>query len=77
MSPQTTQFAICLLEDSQGEDLIRHKFYRVLPDPEAPPNYIRIVDESGEDYLYPARAFVFVSLPLEVTQQLLTQPLVG
>lgn len=75
MSATNTQFAICLREDPQGEDLIRHKIYRVLPDAEAPAGYLRIVDESGEDYLYSAHAFVLVSLPAEVTQQLIEQPL--
>ena len=75
MSDATVQFAICLREDPQGEDLILHKIYRVLPDPAVPAGYLRIVDESGEDYLYSARAFALVSLPPEVAEKLLEQPL--
>ena len=41
-----------------------HKIYRALPDEQAlAAGDLRIVDESGEDYLYPATAFVAVSLP--------------
>lgn len=74
MSAPAIQFAICLREDQQGEDLILHKIYRVLPDPAAPAGYLRVVDESGEDYLYSAQAFALVSLPPEVAEKLLEQP---
>jgi hypothetical protein len=41
-----------------------HKIYRVLPDQGAgSEGDIRVVDESGQDYLYPAEYFVFVELP--------------
>jgi hypothetical protein len=76
MHANDTQFAICLREDPQGEDLILHKIYRVLPDPAAPAGYLRVVDESGEDYLYSARAFVLVSLPPEVAEKLVGPSLV-
>lgn len=75
MSSIEPQFAICLGEDPQGEDLILHKIYRVLPDSEAPTGYLRIVDESGEDYLYSAHAFALISLPPEVAEKLIEQPL--
>ncbi len=68
MSSASVPFAICIREDPQGDDLVLHKIYRVLPDSDAPPGYLRIVDESGEDYLYSARAFVCVSLPSEVAE---------
>ena len=71
MTTDTLQFAICLREDPQGEDLVLHKIYRVLPDPAAPAGYLRVVDESGEDYLYSARAFALVSLPAEVAEKLI------
>ena len=46
--------------------------YRVLPDEDAATNGdIRIVDESGEDYLYPAEYFVFLELPKAVEKSLL------
>ena len=71
MTTGTTQLAICLREDSQGEDLILHKVYRVLPDPAAPAGYLRVIDESGEDYLYSACAFALVVLPADVAEKLL------
>jgi hypothetical protein len=49
-----------------------HKIYRIIPDEDAAEDGdIRIVDESGEDYLYPARWFVLVRLPQPVKQSLL------
>ncbi len=71
MPTDPMQFAICLRADPQGEDLILHKIYRVLPDPAAPAGYLRVVDEAGEDYLYSARAFALVSLPADVAEQLI------
>jgi len=58
-----TGFAICLRNDG-AEDLEVRKVYRVLPDKAAgTEGYLRVIDESGEDYLYPAVYFVFVELP--------------
>lgn len=55
-------------------DLERGKVYKVLPDLEAEQtSWLRIVDESREDYLYPANGFVFVEIPQHV-QQLLSAP---
>lgn len=65
------QFAICIatLED---EDLETWKIYRVLPDAKAREvECLRVIDESGEDYLYPQNQFVVVELPKEVQQKLL------
>jgi hypothetical protein len=51
------------------EDLERRKVYRVIPDKDAEKDgYIRVIDESGEDYLYPASYFVRVRLPQEAEQ---------
>jgi hypothetical protein len=48
------------------------KIYQVLPDADAAQHqYLRIIDESGEDYLYPAAYFVLVDLPKEVQEALL------
>ena len=56
-------FAICL-ENRGAEDLDIRKVYRVLHDKDAAATgYVRVIDESGEDYLYPADYFVFVELP--------------
>ncbi len=56
-------FAICLRNDD-SEDLEVRKIYRILPDAKAAAEgYLRVVDESGEDYLYPQEYFVFIELP--------------
>jgi hypothetical protein len=48
-----------------------HKIYRVLPDEEAAQEGdLRVIDESGEDYLYPEDYFVLVDLPRETVRAL-------
>jgi len=57
------RFVICV-QNQGAEDLEVRKVYRVLPDKTAgAEGYLRVIDESGEDYLYPADYFVFVELP--------------
>jgi hypothetical protein len=52
--------------------LTLRRIYQVLPDESAAKShYIRIIDNEGEDYLYPAAYFVFVDFPLAVEQALL------
>jgi hypothetical protein len=47
------KFALCV-ENNDCEDLEKRKIYQLLPDDDAEKEgYIRVVDESGEDYLYP------------------------
>lgn len=62
--PKTRKrFAICI-ENQACDDLEVGKVYRILPDRlAAAKSYLRVVDDSGEDYLYPASCFVFVELP--------------
>ena len=58
-------FALCI-ENKGCEDLEKRKIYRILPDDEAAKDgYLRIIDESGEDYLYPQSYFILIKLPLE------------
>jgi len=58
------RFAICVNNDEYLASLELHKVYRVLHDKEAEQDGdLRLVDESGEDYLYPAEYFVLVELP--------------
>lgn len=63
MPTREEKYAICV--DNRGaEDLEVRKVYRMLHDKEAAATgYVRVVDESGEDYLYPAHYFVRVELP--------------
>ncbi len=63
MPKSKKQFAICLRNDD-CDDLELRKVYRVLPDAAAAAEgYLRVLDESGEDYLYPAEYFVLVDVP--------------
>ncbi len=65
------QFAVCIRNEGYQASLERHKIYLVLPDTEAASHgEIRIIDESGEDYLYPADWFVAISLPEQVKASL-------
>ena len=57
------RFAICIDNAEYPAALETHKIYRVLMDKEAEREDLRIVDESGEEYLYPAEYFVLVNLP--------------
>ena len=57
-------FAVCIDNADYPASLEARKLYEVLPDTEAASHrQLRIVDESGEDYLYPARYFRLVTLP--------------
>jgi len=66
-----SRFVICV-QYTGCEDLELGKVYRVLPDESAVRDgYIRVIDESGEDYLYPAEYFVPIALPQEAERALL------
>ena len=68
----TPQFAVCLFNADYPASLELHKIYRVIPDEEAARDGdIRIIDESDEDYLYPADWFVIVQLPQKVQDAIL------
>ena len=63
-------FALCI-ENKDCEDLERRKIYQMLPDDEAKAEgYLRVIDESGEDYLYPESYFILVQLPIEAREAL-------
>jgi hypothetical protein len=56
------RFAICVTDTEP--DLVSRRVYQVLPDKSAArSDYLRVVDESGEDYLYPAHYFVRIRIP--------------
>jgi hypothetical protein len=70
-SSKKNLFAICVSSDG-CDDLEVWKLYRVLPDDKAAEDdYVRVVDESGDDYLYPAKRFVFVELARPAVKRLL------
>jgi hypothetical protein len=67
-----TQFALCLDSTDYEVSLELGKLYRVVPDEEADSHgYIRVIDESGEDYAYDANRFHLLTLPETVEQTLL------
>ncbi len=58
------EFVLCIHNDEYPVSLERRKVYRVIADPQASQkNFVRIIDESGEDYLYPVSYFVPVQIP--------------
>jgi hypothetical protein len=66
----TTKFVICTQNTGYEASLELRKLYRVLPDPGAKAHdQIRVVDESGEDYLYPSSFFVPIDLPASVAKR--------
>ena len=66
-----SSFALCVHDDG-SEDLEQRKAYQVLPDRAAArEGYVRIVDESGEDYLYPSELFVPLRLPSSIARRLM------
>ena len=65
-----TRFLLCV-RNKGCEDLELRKLYEQLPDTRgAKEGFVRVVDESGEDYLYPADRFIAVELPREVERAL-------
>ena len=70
MEKEEKIFALCV-ENKDCEDLEKRKIYQVLRDEEAEKEgYFRIIDESGEDYLYPQSYFILVQLPREAQEAL-------
>ena len=60
-------YILCVDDGGYPESLEVRKIYPVLPDEKAASrDYVRIIDETGEDYLYPMKYFVALNLPPEV-----------
>jgi hypothetical protein len=58
------KLVLCLRNDGYEVSLERRKIYQVVPDREGTAHgQLRVVDESGEDYLYPATFFAPIALP--------------
>jgi hypothetical protein len=71
MRQPTKEFALCVNNADYKASLILGKVYRIIPDTEAGrDDLVRIVDESGEDYLYHKTHFVFVDFPRAIAQKL-------
>ena len=72
MKRTSTQFALCLDNAGNEASLIRGKVYRAVQDQRAAKDgLIRIIDESGEDYLFSRTQFVVVDFPQPVSRKLL------
>lgn len=66
------QFAVCVNNEDHQASLELHKIYQVMPDKEAAAEGdLRVVDESGEDYLFPSSLFVSINPPEKVKDSLL------
>ena len=64
-------FVLCIDNTDYEASLITRKMYEVIPDEQAEKDdMIRVIDESGEDYLYHASHFVFIQLPAETERAL-------
>ena len=59
-------YVVCIDNADYPASLEKHKIYRMIDDAAADDGDIRIIDESGEDYLYPAKGFVAIEVPAAV-----------
>lgn len=65
------RFVVCIDNTDYLASLIPGKLYEVLPDEDAAQDeFIRVIDESGEDYLYHQSLFMPVELPLKIQRAL-------
>jgi len=72
MTKVSNQFVICVKNDGFPASLERRKIYVALRDPPAEKRgQLRVVDESGEDYLYPKAFFRPIALPYSIKKALL------
>ncbi len=66
------RYAVCITNKGNEASLERNKLYVLLPDRQAQADgLVRVIDEDGEDYLYPAAWFVAVEVPKAVRASLL------
>jgi hypothetical protein len=69
---EPNHFVVCLDNEGYQASLEVGKLYRYVPDKEAQAEgLLRVIDESGEDYLYPVDWFVFIDLPRSLERSLL------
>ena len=72
MKASGKRFVVCLKNKRYDVSLERRKIYQVLPDPRAAKDgLIRVIDESGEDYLYPQSYFASIELPQRIRRAVL------
>ena len=69
MQNDKTQYVVCVQNKDYTASLELRKIYAVIPDPDAEAHgMIRLMDESGEDYLYPRDFFLPIELPKTVAK---------
>jgi hypothetical protein len=72
MKSRDHRFMICVRNDDHPASLELRKLYQLIPDLKAAKlHLVRVIDESGEDYLYPEDYFVAVKLPQSVGRAVL------
>lgn len=72
VSTPSTKLVVCVKNQGYEASLELRKLYCIVPDPEAKKHkLLRVVDESGEDYLYPEHHFLPAALPPAVRQAVL------
>jgi Ca2+-binding EF-hand superfamily protein len=63
------RYVVCVKNDGFAASLELRKLYRILPDrPAEARRLMRVIDESGEDYLYPEDCFVVIEIPVAVAR---------
>ena len=73
MKQPTKPFALCIDNSDYKASLILGKVYRIIQDTRAAKDdLVRIVDESGEDYLYHKSHFAFVDFPKAIARKILS-----
>ena len=70
---RSKQYVLCISNRGYGASLVVRRLYEQVSDPEAASRgLLRVVDESGEDYLFPQELFAALELPHAVRQRLAT-----
>ena len=71
-SDQALEYVVCVDNGDYPASLELHKIYRALPDEDAARDGdLRVIDESGEDYLFPANYFAPITVPEKVKMSFL------
>jgi hypothetical protein len=71
MASKRRAWVVCVRNDGYEASLERRKIYEMIADPVADAHHqLRVIDESGEDYLFPARYFATIELPAAVRRAL-------
>ena len=71
-TPRSEQLVVCLDNEGNTASLERRKIYVAIPDADAERHgLLRVIDESGEDYLYPKASFGLITLPAPLKKAVL------